>query len=460
MLNSWAAASDKIIKDFDGLNTNVDNFNGYFEDLRDDFNLNTDKIDIIYENLSFINEWVKKLDAFAKNVEVIKAGYDAEADLPGKIEEITEQIALVKEWNKKADALALQVRALSVQISETESTVNSKNLADMRELFAQMTEDMSNLSLRTNKMILESDKSNDSMKEHITSLENLILNFDRKTNDLAFDDLRNKIDVIKAISEKSSGVEKGITESFLYLAEWIDSAGNAINSIRSEIETLKEQQSANAKTTGALSENQQAINNNLQILMTEILNQNKSASDNSFAEEIASQLKRLNENSGEDLKNSLSAQNEKFSVLQEQIKFLLQNNTSGDNPIFQKLYEQAEKNAALQAINQQMLQEISKNLGNSDIMQALETITQLVQNSNQNDNFAIKEVSYNDDILKEKTNNSEIKKLLDFIAAQVVNMNENSSKTDMLAKKLDMVESKISNLEQYMAKLIDYLDED
>lgn len=59
-----------------------------------------------------------------------------------------------------------------------------------------------------------------------------------------------------------------------------------------------------------------------------------------------------------------------------------------------------------------------------------------------------------------KPDNSEIKNLLDFIASQVVNANENSVKMETLSRKVDLIETKLSSLEQYMARLIEYLDED
>ncbi|MCR5260315.1 MAG: hypothetical protein K6C94_00575 [Candidatus Gastranaerophilales bacterium] len=456
MLNSWADSSDKMIKHFDDLNVNFDNLGGYFDDLRDDFNLNADKIDIIYENLSFINEWVKKLDEFAKNVEAIKAGYDSEANLPEKIEEITTQIALVKEWNKKADALALQVRALSVQISETESTVNSKNLADMKTMFAQMSDDMASLSSRTNKMILESDKTNDTLKENISNLQSIIGSIGTKTKDYTLEELKEKIDDVRAISVKSSGFGQGLTESFMYLAEWIDSAGSAINSIRTELDVLKEQQNDSVQKAYEVSEKQQIALENIQNFLSVMAEKQK---ENEISVSLSGQ-ESFTENSNTDTAD-----------LGQKIDAFMQYLTARQESEMEKLEsEQVLTQKLLNDIKEYLINNIAQTPAissgitadtsvNNEILQNIQVILNLLQQKGLPSQIIEEKPSFAENTREDK-NNAEIKKMLDFIAAQVVNTNENNAKTDLLARRLDSIESKISNLEQYMARLIDYLDED
>ncbi len=449
MLNNWANSSDEMLKKFDGLNNSFDNLGGYFDDLRDDFGLNADKIDIIYENLTFINEWVKKLDEFSQKVELIKASYDSETEIPEKIEEISKNIAFVKEWNKKADALALQVRALSVQISETESTINSQNLSEMKKMFAQLTEDMSNLSSRTNKMILESDKANDTMKDHIVNLRSIINNLDTKSSSLGLEELKNKLDDIKRLNTKSSGFEQGLTESFMYLAEWIDYAGNAINGIKADVENLKNSQISNNNTA-----NNEELLINIQAIINNAINQRLTHEE---TEEVKTEEEIPQNSILPEIQQVIEKQNEQILQLKEQNDFAMQ------------------QLAAQIALNQQMLQDIkenqqnlavptpedNENTDNSAILEGLQQLAELIEKEKQDNQTKINEVLQDTTAaLQQKSENSEIKKLLDFIAAQVVNMNENSSKTDLLNKKIESVEAKISNLEQYMARLIDYLDED
>lgn len=507
ILNGWADSSDKMMQNFDGLKDDFYKLEGVFDEFKEDFSLTADKIDIIYDNLSFINEWVKKLDEISENLENIKTGFDTETDLQIKINEITEQIALVKEWNKKADALALQVKALSVQISETESTVNSKNLADMKQLFVQMTEDMSNLSSRTNKMILESDKTHEKMQEHLQNLKDIMNTFDEKAQYFNLEDLKHKIDDIKEMSSKSTNLGEGLTESFLYLAEWIDSAGNAINEIKSELNVMKEQQNDNVDRTNLLSVQQREAFEKIQDFLSQKFGNSQTQFDENSILEIITHLRQLNEQNVSSMKQAVDTQNLKIDEIREQL--IAQNNKfetineqifSQEN-IIEKLNNQIsgitkaneantlaykqnlEKNdialqqiATQQALNQQILQDIKENktektentnISNdfeSNVSQNLLDIKQMLQQNQftEENQDLIKEAPVQEDslIFGSKNYNEEIKNLLDFVATQVVSISENNARTDAIEKKLDSLEGKITNLEQYMAKLIDYLEED
>ena len=458
MLNTWANSSDKIIENFDNVNNRFENVTEHFDEvnehfdkvkedfedlkenigkLNEDIDINSDKLDIIYENLTFVNEWVKQLDKFAQDIEAIKIGYESEEKLSDKIDEIKENITLIKEWNKKSDALALQIRALSVQISETESTVNSQNLADMKKLFVQLSDDMSNLSSRTNKMILETDKTNDTMKGHIVNLQNIINSLDEKTNNFGIDELNNKIDDIKQISSKSTGFEQGLTESFIYLAEWIDFAGNTINEIKNEVNNLKLQQIEQQQ-------DQKSINNNF-IQIEDIVKQQN--------EQSIRQIQYFNEQNNITIQKIYENQNLQIQQLKEQNEFATQQLIANQATIQQLLKEiktEQEDNKNEQADNV-----------TDEILQNIKNLSNLIEKNEDNNQSKITEmIEDTNAFIQSKTDNSEIKNLLDFIATQVVNMNENDTQNEIFEKRLDAIENKISNLEQYMAKLIDYLDED
>ena len=226
MVNTWASSSDAISHGF--------------EDLCQDFELTSDKVDIIYENLTFINEWVKTLDKFSKDIEELKNSCRGEIDLPQKVNEIYQNINAVREWSKKADALALQVKALSVQISETESSINAQNLNEIKKLFVQMNDNIANMNTRNNKMIIESDKSNEMMREQLKDLESLISSFAEKSESLGIEDLKQKIVELKECSIQNTEFENIVSQSFTYLAEWIDAAGSTLNSIKSDVLNLQE----------------------------------------------------------------------------------------------------------------------------------------------------------------------------------------------------------------------------
>ena len=364
MINEWAGNSDKLTENFDIL--------------REDFDLNSDKIDIIYENLTFINEWIKTLDKFAKDIEVLKNKIEVSATLPQKIDDISENISVVQEWNKKVDALALQVRALSVQISETESTVNSKNLSDMKAIVAQMSDDMANVSNRTNKLIIESDKANEVLQGHLADFRTLISTLEDKSSKLNTIDISAKVNSIKKMSEKQAVFSEIFTESFTYLAEWIDAAGNTITKIKEELTELSENQQNNSKIIAENKDTQneqfkkfedEQIENWAQIqsyqkkqlnkiqeeqaMLFANLNERQDSHFQILSEELNSRLEKANSSSI--LDEFIEVQNQKIEQIKreyaEKIEILRQEQAQG----FEKLQEE-QANMFEQMINLQSQQ--------------------------------------------------------------------------------------------------------
>lgn len=301
MVNNWASSSDRVSHGF--------------EDLCQEFEITSGKVDIIYENLSFINEWVKTLNKFSKDIEELRNNCRGEVDLPQKVNEIYDNISAVREWSKKSDALALQVKALSVQMKETEDSLGTQNLNEIKRLFAEMNENISNMNTRNNKMIIESDKSNEVMRGQLNDLNTLISSFAQKSENLGIQELTQKINDLRVLSLQNAGFEGVVTESFTYLAEWIDAAGAALNSIKNEIANLQE-------TSKAQSEAVEEIKNTSSEILTEAVNkindQNESLeSQKSGSEEIKTILEYIAAHVSEQTQNT--GENEKIEALTARI---------------------------------------------------------------------------------------------------------------------------------------------
>jgi hypothetical protein len=543
MLNEWASKSDEVAENLDNfhtefnehkenvntignniveLNTWSDKISENFEDLRADFELNSDKVDIIYENLSFINEWVQTFEKFVQDIDDIKSDFERDEKLTEKIDSLYTNINAIKDWSKKADALGLQVRALSVQISETESTINSQNLADIKELFTQMSEDMSNLSSRTNKMILDTDKTNDTMKNHLTSLNSII----QELNDVAHSDemkhLQTNVEEIKSISKNNTDFSNTLIEAFSYLAEWIDSAGISINKIQtdlndvhfnqeSQVEQITNQYKEQIEKLEELNNVVELIKNSVNIedkdtivKVEEIIKQNNSDIQEAIIEQN-NLLKQAFEEQNTQIKNLLQIQEtqaETIKNLQNQIDEILhgkeENNQLKLNQIEDSLLDKINNIEEITADCKNDMETLSKNSSTitenveqiqisgeklfEDVQEILqqqqETVETFISNNKDKEETLYSKmeliadyISKQDEIPKIyesfeqrisaiKPDNSEIKNLLDFIASQVVSTNENSLKSDILARKIESMETKLSSLEQYMARLIEYIDED
>lgn len=577
-LNENADKIDIIYENLSLLNTWVENSDKLslgFGELREDFDLNSDKIDIIYENISYLNEWVKALNKFSEDIEIIKKQCYADATVPEKIKEIYENLSVVKDWGKKADALSLQVKALSVQIDETESTINSKNLSDMKKMFAQMNEDMANVSARTNKLIIESDKQNEVMKDHIFNLQEIIALLEHKTEDFGFERVFDSIEILESRSEKSVDFENGMTESFIYLADWIDKAGKVLNSVKQQLTLLneiREQQDVQLKKAAAEWGSAKDILEkfvNLQNEKAEEIKEIISKESNSVKELLTDTINKLSENSLSlqagldncnekvfDCQKNISDCNKNISSLSSKIaedfnmfqiqqeyalgqlqKIILQHDeykqdfdeqknllgqqnqsllTQGEETVNQlrQLFEKynrtienivkAQENSdakitqlsvGLQAAFQQILQNQTEILAKqeellteekntaqklvkdnetessidaaynliqnsyAEINENLHTIADLIEQNEKNSQQRMVELSY-EKVDDSADKDDEIKELLNHIAEQNDLIAEKTAETEMLAEKINSMETKLSSLEQYMGKLIEYLEED
>ncbi|MGN0004905.1 MAG: hypothetical protein ACI37Z_02850 [Candidatus Gastranaerophilaceae bacterium] len=591
-LNENADKIDIIYENLSLLNNWVENFDKLsmgFGELREDFDYNSDKIDIIYENISYLNEWVKALNQFTSDIEEIKRQCYADATVPDKIKEIYENLSVVKDWGKKADALSLQVKALSVQIDETESTINSKNLSDMKKMFAQMNEDMANVSARTNKLIIESDKQNEEMKEHIFNLQEIIALLEQKSEDFGFDKVAGSLEYLENNSKRTSDFEEGMTESFVYVADWIDKAGVLLNAVKQQLTVLdkiQEQQDVQlqkatedwdleksilekildfqnetkeelkdfvAKKHDELTENLIEVRKNIENVLEKQDNQNEQIAtvreeltvnfeklenidllskfnlySKNFAvfsskvsdefnmfqlqqeyalgqlqklilqhdeqkenaeqlvKETVNQIRQLFEMYENQLFTVTSAQkkseeelNNLSSLIQEinnnnikigeSLKVVLEDIKANQNSVLAAQEEllSVEKDNAIKYSQKQMESNSSVEsaytvLQNSyaEINENLHTIADLIEQNEKNSQLRMVELSCEKADNDENAKDEEIKQLLSHIAEQNEVIVEKSLETEVLAEKINTMEAKLSSLEQYMGKLIEYLEED
>ena len=265
MLNNWANSSDVISQ---GLG-----------EFYQDFELTSDKVDIIYENLTFINEWVKTLDKFAKDIDEILISCRGESDLPEKIDDIHKNINAVKEWSKKADALALQVKALSVQISETETSVNAQNLAEIKLLFNEMNNSLSDI----NKNISEAKSNISEVNTNISDVKNSITEVNTNVSDVknSITEVNTNIsDVKNNISEVNTNVSdlkndiSDVTSCMSYISCGISDANINISAANTNISDMKSEISDLNKNMSVINTNITAVNSNISDMNNDISDMN------------------------------------------------------------------------------------------------------------------------------------------------------------------------------------------
>ena len=338
----------------------------------------------------------------------------------------------LKDWNEQTEKLALMVETLS-------GYVNTKNFNEFKQLFnsmsdkiSEMTDKISDMNTRTNKMIIESDKSNDVLYVHLQNLQTLINSFEEKSESLGIENLNQKIEELKDFTIKNSGFQNIVRESFINLAEWIDMAGTAINSIKTDIANLGE------NTENRFMEIETVIS--------------APAPENPVIPQILQQLNNISEvvsippKENSDIPDILK----KLNAISDKV-----NAPKKDSPLIPHILQQL--NNILDAISVQP----QENPAFPRILQQLQNISEYIEDKK------IKEESEAENKANlsriQKSEYNDIKNLLEDIASKVQNQveqTEENKKIDALSERIENLENKINSFEKYMVKLINYIEED
>lgn len=122
------------------------------------------------------------------------------------------------------------------------SPINSE-IAEVKALFDTLNEDISSISKRTNKLILSSDEVNKTLKANIENFSLLINGFEKQSKEFYNSTFVNNLDIkIDNISRTASSLvqsDKVLNEAFMYLAEWIDTASDSFDEIKSDVTKIK-----------------------------------------------------------------------------------------------------------------------------------------------------------------------------------------------------------------------------
>ncbi len=313
-INEWANKIDTVSENISKLNTSfdADAFAGKIDDISEKISnvdevfskdMISSKIDLVYENIGLLNEWVSKIDDIAHKSEELDVKYTKANDsLNIKIDEIAETLSNaskiiqdVPNLKDKLDRLSGELHSITCAETKDDtdsyiytlmdiesdflklykflddtSKVTSQDINSLKECFSELTDDISSISIRTNKLILSADDANKQFKLYLDDFKNVIENQKNYDPDHRYLLLESKIHDMVMLVHKSVAANKNLNTAFMYLAEWIDATGCVISSIRDDIETVKTEQAKNKETPNAtfddiklLSDKLNSLNNSI-----------------------------------------------------------------------------------------------------------------------------------------------------------------------------------------------------
>ena len=323
-LNSWTMKIDNVDGNMTDMQSKIASLSAFMADTKNisntistikekfettfseelDFEDISNKMDIVYENLSAINEWASKVDVISEKVSTINTAFEDDM-ISSKVDLIYENIGLLNEWVSKIDSISSRSEQLDSKIDElsqslenaskiiedvpnikdqleslsgelntiTHSTKNdadsyiytlldiesdflklhkflddktnttTQDINSLKEKFEELNNDISSISIRTNKLILSADDANKEFKSYLETFRNTIEALDAQRMEFnpehKFALLGEKITEMFKLMQSNLAASKNLNNAFVFLAEWVDATGVILNNMSADITSLK-----------------------------------------------------------------------------------------------------------------------------------------------------------------------------------------------------------------------------
>ena len=374
--------------------------------------------------------------------------------------------------------IRLAINELS-QKTENEEEINNirESVVDLKydfqniaQKFEQLNEDVTNLNMCTNKLILSSEDSTNVLRDNLENFKNMItksepdkiqqtlsnmtfaFNDSIKLFDRRFSELKHEMQVFTEHSANNSNSLENIKNSFLVLAEWMESAGKVIEELGEDIVGLKEIDYGKfSKEIDSFHQNNSLFGEKLDAI-TDSINELKNITNVSDIHDYSSEFEELR----------ISVANMSANILNISSAI----SESVHSPV-------ADYSSVLDEIRANTLELLSKELPNvqvSDLKENLEELKNSVSSalSRENSPIAINSEEIAaivekkvDEVLSSKIdeNNNRISVLedkLDSILTQLDTLQKN----DTIMLKIKNLESKVENIDTNIQKLVSLMDDE
>ncbi|MBQ3642650.1 hypothetical protein II906_12115 [bacterium] len=221
------------------------------------------KTDIIYENMNFLNDWVNKIDNLSQHTEQIRTKVDevnktlenankiveGVPDVKDRLEQLAGELTTIihstKDDTDSYIYTLLDIESDFLKLHKTlddKTQITEQNINDLSAKFAQLNDDISSISIRTNKLILTADDANKEFRTYLEDFRKTVKTFEQQREkinpELKFAMLEDRMNNISKLINANIETNKNINNAFVYLAEWIDGTGSVLNTISENIAHL------------------------------------------------------------------------------------------------------------------------------------------------------------------------------------------------------------------------------
>lgn len=373
--------------------------------------------------------------------------------------------------------IRLAINELS-QKTENEEEINNirESVVDLKydfqniaQKFEQLNEDVTNLNMCTNKLILSSEDSTNVLRDNLENFKNMItksepdkiqqtlsnmtfaFNDSIKLFDRRFSELKHEMQVFTEHSANNSNSLENIKNSFLVLAEWMESAGKVLEELGEDVVGLKEIDYGKfSQEIDSFHQNNSLFGEKLDAI-TDSINELKNITNVSDIHDYSSEFEELR----------ISVANMSANILN--ISSAISESVHAPVEDYSSLLEEIRKNTL------ELLSKELPNLQAADLKENLEELKNSVSSALSKENSSVQINSDEiaailekkvDEVLSSKINenNNRISVLedkLDSILKQLDTLQQN----DTVMLKIKNLESKVENIDTNIQKLVSLMDE-
>ncbi len=272
--------------------------------------------DFVEEKTNAINETL--LDVKKQLTNISNAGnsdmdfysyslQDVESDL-AKLRLTLNELSANPSSNDEVGVISANIGRMAKSIEQLQADLKNKE-ADgaLQTDFEKLKEDILSLSVRTNKILLNSDNSQKFITDTLDDFTQKTTNLQDKLEDLANNKLDARLSVIENTVKENASTSKRLQSVMTYLGEWMDGTTEAISNIQETtaqastvtemIETLKSEIPNQAEILEAVEvkfEEQQAKIDNLEQKLEKVLEKLSALDENVINTKIDKLDEKLN----------------------------------------------------------------------------------------------------------------------------------------------------------------------
>ncbi len=194
------------------------------------------KINSLKDEINTINEKITNIISSDGDIDYVYSLQDLESDIANL------RIVLKEMKDNHADYSGDFNNLMSSTENVYKLVESIKDELPDKNSFDSLTEDIVSISTRTNKLLLASDESYKTLKDNLHDFKLVIDDLDERTRNFAqesgMDRIDSKLNAINTMMQNGAKTNQVFNEVFEYLAQWVDNAGNQINSISDKVEIL------------------------------------------------------------------------------------------------------------------------------------------------------------------------------------------------------------------------------